>query len=1679
MASALLRKLMSTVSVALGCKPQALSALTEAICSWLGDRKLVACSMCLAVTLLANLQAPGQTANSWINFNQQYYKIPVAKDGIYRITFSDLQAANFPVGSVDPRLIQVFHRGVEQAIFVQGEADAVFNTNDFIEFFGKRNDGTLDQKLYQPASAQLNPYYNLYSDTAAYFLTYRLIPPAGKRMDLFSEVNVTNIPKEVSHNEQRMRIAADYYSGGFKQGDELQNTFFDQGEGWVGQPIRQNESVDYVINLVTNTVPGSGQPQLELLVVGMDGFPHVGQVLVGNSLRNVANLNFFGYEKQLITTQLQWSDIAADGTLAIRISASAAGNNRFQMSMCYAMVTFPQSFNGTAVTEKYYYVNPSTTNKSYIEIDNPAPSLRLWDVTDKDNVYMVGTRPAGSAVSAVLNNALAPRKIFAASQTNSTTVQPISFRNLAGRASNFIIISNKLLMKPGGGYANPVQAYAAYRASVQGGSYDTLVLTMDQLYNQFNYGETSSLAIYECMKFLVANGNPKFLFLIGKGRDINGYSAYQRKTPPVGEVKDFVPSAGIPGADMAFTAGLGGTTFDPKVPTGRLPAINSLQVANYLSKVKETEAAPIAETWKKNGLHLSGGIQPFELPLFRSYVDGFKQIAQSNYWGASVATISKRDPNPVQLINVADQVNKGVNMITFFGHSSPGTIDIDIGFASDPVMGYNNAGKYPVFLINGCNAGAFFLNGTLFGEDWILSSNKGARNFIAHTSFSFANTLKAYSELFYQVGFADSVFIQRGLGEVQQEVAKRYLNLYGNSIFSVTQIQQMMMLGDPAVKLFGTAKPDFSLDNNSVILQSLDGTPVTALSSNFGLKIIVKNAGATTGKPLPIRVMRTFSDNSTITYDSIFPSTRNQDTLLFKIKRDPRGGGQNTFTVTLDPTNTIAETNKLNNATVFTTLIPSNATRNLFPSAFAIVNSASVNFLFQSTNLVSDKRDFRFELDTTANFSSPFLKSAIVNAKVVAKTSLNLLTRDSTTYYWRTRLDKPSSSESSEWNTTSFTYINNGPEGWGQFQFPQLLENGVEGILKDAQERKLKYLETVIPVSVTAYGSNYTPSTTTSVKINNIEYNLGTQGQPCRNNTINMIAFDKNTGVPYAGIPFNFQDPRTCGREPQVINSFALSEMESAVGDDLIAAISNLNQSDSVVLFSIGNPSYSTWSANLKNKLTELGIDLSQWSALQDGEPLVIFGRKGAAAGTARVFRTATSPAVQQSLVVNRQVSARFSNGILKSPLIGPANKWFDFVPQITQAAPGDSFYFQVYGVDLNGRESLLFDNIVNATSLSTVDANKYPLLRVVFKMQDLINLTPVQLKKWFVTYESVAEGILVYRGSVSPFTVQEGQSVSLPFAFVNISPKNFGGQIQVDAQVVSQAAGASRQQTLVIAAPKPGDSTKFDVLLSTRGRVGSNDVSVFANPWLLPELYYDNNALLLSQFLKVQRDNTPPVLEVLVDGRQLVNNDFVSPNPKVLIVLKDENKFLFKSDTTGISIFLKADCANCSFQPIYFSRPDINWSAATAQSEFTVNFNPIALTAGTYLLRVQAQDASGNSAGSRPYEVTFRVAEVNALELRSVFPNPSGDRFYFNFILSGSELPSEFSLQIFTLDGRRLQTFATQDVDLFRVGINQLAWDGRDEDGNAMPNGFYIYKLSVLVAGKNYIQQGKLVLAK
>ena len=99
----------------------------------------------------------------WYDYSLTYYKIPTAKDGIYRITPAVLASSGLNLQNLDPRNIRVFHRGKEVAIHIEGESDGKVDASDFIDFYGRRNDAELDKKLYRNFDKIPNPYFNTYT----------------------------------------------------------------------------------------------------------------------------------------------------------------------------------------------------------------------------------------------------------------------------------------------------------------------------------------------------------------------------------------------------------------------------------------------------------------------------------------------------------------------------------------------------------------------------------------------------------------------------------------------------------------------------------------------------------------------------------------------------------------------------------------------------------------------------------------------------------------------------------------------------------------------------------------------------------------------------------------------------------------------------------------------------------------------------------------------------------------------------------------------------------------------------------------------------------------------------------------------------------------------------------------------------------------------------------------------------------------------------------------------------------------------------------------------------------------------------------------------------------------------------------------------------------------------------
>jgi flagellar hook assembly protein FlgD len=123
--------------------------------------------------------------------------------------------------------------------------------------------------------------------------------------------------------------------------------------------------------------------------------------------------------------------------------------------------------------------------------------------------------------------------------------------------------------------------------------------------------------------------------------------------------------------------------------------------------------------------------------------------------------------------------------------------------------------------------------------------------------------------------------------------------------------------------------------------------------------------------------------------------------------------------------------------------------------------------------------------------------------------------------------------------------------------------------------------------------------------------------------------------------------------------------------------------------------------------------------------------------------------------------------------------------------------------------------------------------------------------------------------------------------------------------------------------------------------------------------------------------------------------------------------------------------------------------------------------------------DANGNLSGVDPYLISFTVLSEPGLSLTSVYPNPSSGNFYFSFLLTGNELPNEFLLEIFNLQGQPVRTFTLNDVQQFNIGTNTLVWDGHEATGAYLPRGIYVYRLQLKAGIAEEATQGKLVVMR
>lgn len=201
--------------------------------------------------------------------------------------------------------------------------------------------------------------------------------------------------------------------------------------------------------------------------------------------------------------------------------------------------------------------------------------------------------------------------------------------------------------------------------------------------------------------------------------------------------------------------------------------------------------------------------------------------------------------------------------------------------------------------------------------------------------------------------------------------------------------------------------------------------------------------------------------------------------------------------------------------------------------------------------------------------------------------------------------------------------------------------------------------------------------------------------------------------------------------------------------------------------------------------------------------------------------------------------------------------------------------------------------------------------------------------------------------------------------------------------------------------------------------------------------------------------DGKGPEIEIFFDNESFENSYLVNPDFTLIVKLYDQTGI--NTTGTGIGHKLEGILNDDENNPIDFTNyfvGDLN----SAGKSGVIRYKFSSLQPGDYKIKVKAWDVFNNFSYQETY---FTVVSPDVgLSIRNVynFPNPfsSNTTFTFQHNIANS---INVKIKIYTVAGRLIKEIEEREIlDKFV----RIDWDGRDNDGNSIANGTYLYKVIV-----------------
>ncbi|MGB5942046.1 MAG: type IX secretion system sortase PorU [Leeuwenhoekiella sp.] len=218
--------------------------------------------------------------------------------------------------------------------------------------------------------------------------------------------------------------------------------------------------------------------------------------------------------------------------------------------------------------------------------------------------------------------------------------------------------------------------------------------------------------------------------------------------------------------------------------------------------------------------------------------------------------------------------------------------------------------------------------------------------------------------------------------------------------------------------------------------------------------------------------------------------------------------------------------------------------------------------------------------------------------------------------------------------------------------------------------------------------------------------------------------------------------------------------------------------------------------------------------------------------------------------------------------------------------------------------------------------------------------------------------------------------------------------------------------------------------------------------------------------------DNEGPLIELFMNDDSFVNGGITNESPFLLVKLEDENGI---NTASGIGHDLTAIIDGDETNPIILN--DF-YESATDDFRLGEAIRKLRdLSPGLHTVTVKAWDTYNNSSTA---DLQFVVASEGGIILDNVlnYPNPFVDYTEFWFNHNRPLEPLDVQVQIFTVTGKVVKTI-NQNITTSGFLSREIVWDGRDDFGQRIGKGVYVYKITVRSAltGKQVEKTEKLVI--